>query len=1497
MVATSTIAFGNIGFRPDQDLSEEFKNVNISSNTKNPHKGLSVASNSIVNDTRPGGNGDLVKMSGSDDNSYIPYFGPPTRNPLAGNSSTPPRTTPTLADLYAVNSNYIASTIDELVHVHGGYPTTRLLPLVHTEVTDFAWTAYEPISTLTDLTAPLAPPRYVQMKSSKKSASMSRRALGFLIEHEFYSTPEGKFHYDIMINTIVMAVLNTTDILIFRAFFDQVNVYRQSLRLNQKNAPTPEDSLRVLHDWFAIMQKDKDGGTKLVTHVVKFMGMENVIPTDFVLPQGVIQGTMFVDTDTFKGPDGKQNEKIAINGTTSYKGKLIHEMKDIYVDGSTRPINPARRVKTIGGYNIITDFFPSFALDKKYKTSDRSINVFNMDTTLGSFASIGVKEARIYSGRFDGTGELSKMHYDLIEQHSNNAGSFSHLKGAHLDMFITTSDGIGSAQSPLRVAKLWGEILPHYQPHQAIQRVASTIANQLIGSMEETAATKILNEGMEMRAELNKPDLSSPYFQAYHIAVAANNEIDIYTNSLAGNTYGMVKPPRIENLKQGNNLVPGKKMITYERNGIRSPVLRIDLGKYFYSNGINQSITSINNNGENPRVQRDEDCVIVALKDPVDILRRIEIALNAFYTDENFFDASNALITVINNGFNNTNGIEIASFSDTTRFIPYGFGSFPGIRTLARMHEQNESDLGYDKDVLEKSFELERLIKSMYKSVKEIFHTSHVARNPKYVPYWFKVNGTSSDVNDINSMTVFAENFIGSHQTPSYIVIPKRRDDQPRENSFQDVANRSWNSIVNSFSFTAPIQNFSERPILYGSIEEQYTLDNINADDTTASTFVEATKWVSALTKILMYAPNFMVALRGLNFIDGGNEAEFLANFRGLVGEAYYANKTIASRNMGINIPRMPRTGSGLGNFLSDAMTVYVTNTNPSRPDFKRIGALMEFIALHIKNGNVPSVTDYGLHTGMENILKNMQTDFITVEDGSSVYDTPHMDAMQLGLDDDILSYVKVVNTRLCIDRESYGNFLVNPKDSERNHLSGVHIRPAAEGSVAMNSEDPVQVLSYFNFAHSKIKRIHGSDTSGFKKGFLDHLRFSKPGVSARQQQQQKRSAADHHDYVQPPKRMRMTEYAGNIGSIQYNPNFMVGTDAPMNVMYDDEHYYQQQVQAARGEISMEDIGIEFNHALANNYTLCANNRDFLKRTSELLFLFSPINEYQFELWETNNVFIPVDFLLERPYRRYMMVSGLAVQGGPGTGFTAYSKENFEVGDDAKVKVTIGHYSYYSGTVIVNPKNYMILDDIKADAYMSGEGIEFYSPKDWDPANVNTSLVPRGNTVNFQKKKSFFSFMCPYGSCRHEPVLNEQGYIPGLLKDVHSITGSWTHAAFDGVCHNFDAKSMVVPHYASAPFYMIVYAFDQLNLSNPVSPLLNNYYYSISGDYNEIVWMNHQEVFNPKTGERDKRILNADGFGPNGVYDKCKSFRVGEIASQVVHMEYEKNPDKVIIMT
>lgn len=90
--------------------------------------------------------------------------------------------------------------------------------------------------------------------------------------------------------------------------------------------------------------------------------------------------------------------------------------------------------------------------------------------------------------------------------------------------------------------------------------------------------------------------------------------------------------------------------------------------------------------------------------------------------------------------------------------------------------------------------------------------------------------------------------------------------------------------------------------------------------------------------------------------------------------------------------------------------------------------------------------------------------------------------------------------------------------------------------------------------------------------------------------------------------------------------------------------------------------------------------------------------------------------LLFRPFSTWRMGSAISAQGGRELGSTFHGHHDFQLSDDVVRKTILGHYTFYSKSVVKRPKQYAIIEDVYAQGYVSGGGIEFFTQESLEDA-------------------------------------------------------------------------------------------------------------------------------------------------------------------------------------
>lgn len=241
--------------------------------------------------------------------------------------------------------------------------------------------------------------------------------------------------------------------------------------------------------------------------------------------------------------------------------------------------------------------------------------------------------------------------------------------------------------------------------------------------------------------------------------------------------------------------------------------------------------------------------------------------------------------------------------------------------------------------------------------------------------------------------------------------------------------------------------------------------------------------------------------------------------------------------------------------------------------------------------------------------------------------------------------------------------------------------------------------------------------------------------------------------------------------------------------------------------------------------------------------------------------------LLVRPFMTYNMASAILMKSGLETGFTAHGHHDFMLTDDVIHKVHIGHYTFYHKSVVKQPKNIVIAEDIFASSYVSGEGTGIFgdNPKNSDgSAGLDVIQDLTEQLGASRMTKDLIPIWIPAESTKIENPLDLTGfYGPGILNDQNSELENQE------------------PLYPNAKEITTAYGFDQLSAfvsdARFLAPIRS---------LNTVCFRGHSLSYDKKSKAHTKITINTGHWGPN-VYPGCRAVRNGE-NTFLKDMEYAK---------
>lgn len=239
------------------------------------------------------------------------------------------------------------------------------------------------------------------------------------------------------------------------------------------------------------------------------------------------------------------------------------------------------------------------------------------------------------------------------------------------------------------------------------------------------------------------------------------------------------------------------------------------------------------------------------------------------------------------------------------------------------------------------------------------------------------------------------------------------------------------------------------------------------------------------------------------------------------------------------------------------------------------------------------------------------------------------------------------------------------------------------------------------------------------------------------------------------------------------------------------------------------------------------------------------------------------DIILIRPSQTFRMASCILAKGGSDLGSTYHGHHDFMLSDDVVRKVHVGHYTFYSKSVIKRPKNYIIVEDVFSQGYVGGGGTKFHTKKTFMDRAGDGSLGTGG-------QNSLIAIAIPKGTAPDSNVID--------------ITGRFAPSIYDTFKDN---SARIQEHYAGSGT-----VYNALNMST-----VDMYRSTHEDEYltrvkrvNTVCWRGHEMVKNGK-GDVKPVHLNTGHLGEN-IYPGLRKVIDGE-NSFVKDMDWASKMDLV----
>ena len=386
---------------------------------------------------------------------------------------------------------YLENALSTMVkRTHNPFVTNLIMPLKYYNGITFIWTKWHGNRTLPAQTPVGAPPERVTQQRTRFRSTMNRYELGFVVNAETLDNPEGEFALALDLATVGVAFGDMFEQLGLTALLQRKNYHRERLRKFHEPYGNAADLFAWEKTFWDIIRKDPTGrGFYTLAEEVK-KAQREIISSDVIVPEGVksllAAGSGNQDYYIF-GDGARGNVRYGADniGTSVATGLRVHVVREITIDKDGIRVAPLHRVKTIGDHFRLEDY--TDCRPEEYRSCARTIKVFDMSESYGTFKPVDFLSALRHTERFEDAGNgslLVKRHADLARNVQSKAVqaqlNLKHPNNPALDGFADMFLYKDAENTKYLVAKVLGQTEEQGIPYDAFRKSAETIAVRIV---------------------------------------------------------------------------------------------------------------------------------------------------------------------------------------------------------------------------------------------------------------------------------------------------------------------------------------------------------------------------------------------------------------------------------------------------------------------------------------------------------------------------------------------------------------------------------------------------------------------------------------------------------------------------------------------------------------------------------------------------------------------------------------------------------------------------------------------------------------------------------------------------------------------------------------------------------------------------------------------------------------------------------------------------------
>lgn len=370
---------------PDGSLRTNFTQTRITPRDPGVYKYTPDDLVAQSNDAHGVGHSGLEQAA--DELSWQRYFGYPDEEKEL--QLPKPQEKRDLPEAYKGKSEFLSNLIIRRITAQQQFPVREILPWKKWEQSlTVGWTEFHFNDHMLTETPHEVPPRLLSSQEVSRSEPLKRYGIALMLEHGFMLTEEGRLQYEMNLQQIANAVLNTCIFGVMTALVTSVytpSAQPQSVYNRLYSKREFLELLRLQKKFFAILQKEEFGALQVIEYAKAQMQQRSVSDTNTVIwPDG---GAKFVN---FSRPERRQKfyssqagdvdaDRSLLSGVNGGGGFKEFESSPVPLGDGNGCVDPLFRLRTTGDFHVMNDEYLTNVHDEDYRTSLLTIKVYDED--------------------------------------------------------------------------------------------------------------------------------------------------------------------------------------------------------------------------------------------------------------------------------------------------------------------------------------------------------------------------------------------------------------------------------------------------------------------------------------------------------------------------------------------------------------------------------------------------------------------------------------------------------------------------------------------------------------------------------------------------------------------------------------------------------------------------------------------------------------------------------------------------------------------------------------------------------------------------------------------------------------------------------------------------------------------------------------------------------------------------------------------------------------